>query len=60
MYNDEWHRMLLEEERKLLREVTDEKEPMSWQKLGKMIQLNAMLRSHDHRGPGNYFGQNYF
>jgi len=60
MYNNEWDRMMWEEERKLLREVTDDKQPMSWQKLGKMVQLNAMLRSRD-RGRGNYFGnQNYF
>jgi len=42
---------MFEEERRLLREVTKE-EPMSWRKFGKMIQLNAMLRSRDRR----YYG----
>jgi len=59
-YGAEWDKMMWEEERRLLREVTDNKEPMSWRKLGKMIQLNAMLRAHDHNR-GNIFGnQNYF
>jgi len=49
-YGTEWDRLMWEEERRLLREVTDDKEPMSWRKFGKMIQLNAMLRSHDRRG----------
>jgi len=42
----EWDRMMWEEERRLLQEVTREG-PMTWQKFGKMITLNAMLRSHD-------------
>jgi len=49
----EWDRIMWEEERKLLREVTSD-EPMSWRKLGKTIQLNAMLRSHSHRGYNNF------
>ena len=65
MYNRYgWDREMWEAERRLehrlLREVTEDRQPMSWRKLGKMIQLNAMLRSHDNRGPGNYFGNNYF
>ena len=50
-YGTEWDRLMFEEERRLLREVTKE-EPMSWRKFGKMIQLNAMLRSRDRR----YYG----
>ena len=61
----EWDRLMWEEERRLLREVTNDKEPMSWRKVGKMIQLNAMLRSHDHGyrgagGTGFWAGQNYW
>jgi len=47
-YGTEWDRLMWEEERRLLREVTREG-PMSWQKFGKMIQLNAMLRSRNRR-----------
>jgi len=70
MYNRyTWNEQMWEEERRLerqlLREVTDDKTPMSWEKFGKMIQLNAMLRSRDpgYRGPGGgsfWGGQNYF
>ena len=58
-YGTEWDRMMWEEERRLLREVTDDKEPMSWRKFGKMIQLNAMLRSRDRGrvGYGNHYGK---
>jgi hypothetical protein len=61
-YRYEWDRMMWEEERRLLREVTEDRGPMSWRKLGKMIQLNAMLRSHGRgRGYGGYGGYgNYF
>ena len=59
-WNDEMWEAERRLEHKLLREVTNDKEPMSWRKLGKMIQLNAMLRSRG-RNNGNYFGgQNYF
>ena len=60
MYNHEWDREMREEERRLLREVTGD-EPMSWRKFGKMIQLNAMLRSRD-RGRFGFYGdhRNYF
>jgi len=59
-WNDEMWEEERRIERRLLHEVTNDKGPMSWQKLGKMIQLNTMLRSHD-RSYGNYFGnQNYF
>ena len=50
-YGTEWDRLLWEEERRLLREVTKEGS-MSWRKFGKMLQLNAMLRSHDRRTNG--------
>ncbi|MCL2494249.1 MAG: hypothetical protein FWE98_01160 [Oscillospiraceae bacterium] len=60
MYNRfGWNQQMWEEERRLerqlLRDVTDDKQPMSWRKFGKMIQLNAMLRSHDrgYRGFGS-------
>ena len=69
MYNRYgWNEQMWEDERRLerqlLREVTDDKQPMSWRKLGKMIQLGAMLRSHDrgYRGFGStglWGGQNF-
>ena len=65
MYNRyENDRLMWEEERRLLREVTKD-EPMSWRKFGKMIQLNALMRSHDRGfrgmgGAGFWGGQNYF
>jgi len=39
-------RFLMEEERKLMRELNGQR--MSWNKLGKLIKLNALLRSHRH------------
>ena len=45
----QWDRQALEEERRLISEVTDGR-PISWKKLGKIIQLGAMLRS-DNRHP---------
>ena len=53
MYNRyHWDRQLdrqmLEEQRRLMREVTDGA-PMSWQKLGKIIQLNALLHERERR-----------
>ena len=41
---NEYTRALLEEERKLMREITTGR--MSWKKIGKMITLNGLLRSH--------------
>ena len=42
MYNtNEYTRVLLEEERRLMREITGQR--MSWNKLGKIIKLNALL-----------------
>ena len=42
MYNqNEYTRVLLEEERRLMREITGQR--MSWKKIGKMIRLNALL-----------------
>ena len=40
--NNNLVRAMLEEERKLLREVSSQR--MSWSKLGKMIRLDALLR----------------
>ena len=42
MYNpNEYPRVLLEEERRLMREITGQR--MSWKKIGKLIRLNALL-----------------
>ena len=44
MYSsNEWARIMMEQERKLIKEVSSQ--PMSWRKLGKMIQLSALIRS---------------
>ena len=45
-YNDEHARLMIEEERKLLNEVS--KQPMSWKKITSAIKLNAMIRAN-HR-----------
>jgi len=42
-YPNEYTRALLEEERTLMREITTGR--LSWKKIGKMIQLNALLRT---------------
>ncbi|MDR2687281.1 MAG: hypothetical protein LBB75_05970 [Oscillospiraceae bacterium] len=56
MYNRyEWDRMMWEEERRLLREVTEDKGPMTWRKFGRMITLGAMLRSHGRRSYNGNF-----
>ena len=41
---NEYTRAMQEEERKLMREVSTGR--FSWRKIGKMIQLNALLRTH--------------
>ena len=41
---NEYARVMLEEERRLMREVTTGR--LGWKKIGKMIQLNALLRTH--------------
>ena len=44
MFNqNEFTRVMLEEERKLMREVTTGR--FGWKKIGKIIQLNALLRA---------------
>jgi len=40
--NNAFNRFLLEEQRRLLREVSSQR--MSWSKLGRMIRLSALLR----------------
>jgi len=48
MFNqNEETRILLEEERRLMREITGQR--MSWNKLGKMIKLNALLYERRRR-----------
>ncbi|MCL2300170.1 MAG: hypothetical protein FWC27_08515 [Firmicutes bacterium] len=44
-YENEYTRVLLEEERRLMREITTQR--MSWSTIGKMIKLNALL--HERR-----------
>ena len=45
-------RLMLEEERQLMREITGQR--LSWNKIGKMIKLNALIRfSRDLRN-NNY------
>jgi len=45
MYNrNEYTRFLLDEERRLMREI--ESQRMSWNKVGKLIKLSALLSSH--------------
>ena len=46
-YSNEYARIMLEHERRLLREVTNGK-PMTWRKVGKIFQLNALLRARNH------------
>ena len=50
MYNNQidYNRFLIEEERKLMRELGTQR--MSWRKLGKIIKLGALVRAHNHRG----------
>ena len=48
MFNpNEYTRALLEEERRLMRELDTQR--MSWNKLGKLIKLSALLSSHYRR-----------
>jgi len=44
-FPDEYTRTLMEEERKLMRDVNTER--FGWKKIGKMIQLNALLRTRE-------------
>ena len=43
-HNSDWQKVMLEEERKLLKEVATQ--PMSWDKVSNMIKLNALQRAH--------------
>ena len=48
MYNpNEYTRFMMEEERRLLREITTQR--MSWRKLGNIIQLNALMYERRRR-----------
>ena len=42
--DQEWKRVMLEEERKLLKEVATQR--MSWDKVGNIVKLNALMRAH--------------
>ena len=42
----EWKRVMLEEERKLLKEVATQR--MGWDRVSKMVKLNALMRAHQH------------
>jgi len=44
-YDPDYERFLLCEQQRLTREVTGQK--MSWRKLGKVIQLNALIRMRE-------------
>jgi len=44
---DKYTLALMEEERRLLREITEGR--MSWKKVGKMIRFNALVRTREHR-----------
>jgi len=44
--SNEYDRVLMEEERKLMREITTGR--MSWMKIGKVIQFNALVRMRKH------------
>ena len=44
-WNSELERQMWDEERRLLREVSGQR-GLSWNKVGKMIQLNALLSRH--------------
>jgi len=48
MYNhNDYDRFLIEEERKLMRELGSQR--MSWSKLGKIIKLGAIMRAYNNR-----------
>jgi len=51
-YNNSWNREMLEEERKLMREINTGR--MSWNKVGKIIRLNALL-SERRQGWNNWY-----
>ena len=40
----DWQRVMLEEERKLLKEVATQR--LSWDKVGNIVKLNALMRAH--------------
>ena len=43
--NNEYARMMMEEERRLLKEVSNQR--MSWKKLGNVMKLQAMMRANE-------------
>ena len=59
MYRDEeMARYFRDEERRLFEELSGRK--LGWRRrLGKMIKLNAMLRSHEHIGAWGAFNRYY-
>jgi hypothetical protein len=48
--NNGYDRTVLEEERRLMREISSQR--MSWSKLGKMIRLNALIHASMSYGGG--------
>lgn len=46
MYNNDLARVIMDQERRLLREIGTQR--MSWKKIGKLIQLSALV-SGNHR-----------
>jgi hypothetical protein len=43
-FDQNFNRIMIEEERKLLKEVSAQR--MSWKKVGNMIKLNAIMRAN--------------
>jgi len=42
-HNDDWKRVMFEEERKLLEEVSTQR--MGWDKIGNIVKLSALMRA---------------
>jgi len=51
--NGSWDREMVEEERRLMRKINSQR--MSWNKLGNMIKLNALLSARRRDWHNNYF-----
>ena len=43
-HNDDWKRAMIEEERKLMRKVAEQR--MSWDKVSNIMKLNALMRAN--------------
>ena len=52
-YSDyNWNRDMLEEERRLMREINSQR--MSWNKLGKILKLNALMSARRRDWTNHY------